>query len=565
MKKFLCFICSLAIILLAIVPGPDGVYAAPSVSISVNKSTVNVGDKITVTVSITNGYAAQGYVSASSGVTPTGDQVFVIGTPAGQSNSMSFTYTATSEGSCSFSASVSEAYDAEMNEVSLSGASASVNIANGNEADNSGNQASDNKNSNDKVNDSTDNNNNDEKSSDTTLKSLYISNGTLEPAFSSGTRNYSTKVDYSVTNIAISASPSNSKASISSVSGNDSLEVGDNIVKIVVKAENGSTGTYKINVTRRTEDDPENSNVNKEPVIYNVNGNNWQIVNEIPQDNIPEGFELSSVVIKDQEFACLNSTFGDLILLYMTTEDGTNFSYLVYDQKQDVVYDFVKIFSEQHFIIVLMPSIDELPETYVEENLSIEGKGVITAYAHEVYESEFYYVYAMNDLGKKNWYMYDSVEGTYIRCELEDENTKDISQDEKPEEKKATEKDDDNTGMIIIFSLAFLVLIFLYVIVCLLKKLRKADEELVEDDYEDGFDFEDKDDLEDIFDSDKNDYYKDIELEENDDNEEENDDFEQLNADMIGKLAAEVEALASEKSPELIKDESDEANELKDL
>ena len=55
------------------------------------------------------------------------------------------------------------------------------------------------------------------------------------------------------------ANPADSKASVTSVTGNDSLEVGENTVSVVVTAEDGSTSKYNIVVTRRAEDDPENA------------------------------------------------------------------------------------------------------------------------------------------------------------------------------------------------------------------------------------------------------------------------------------------------------------------
>ena len=54
-----------------------------------------------------------------------------------------------------------------------------------------------------------------------------------------------------MTSIAVSATPVNEKATIESVTGNTNLAVGANVVQIVVKAENGTTATYKITVTRQ--------------------------------------------------------------------------------------------------------------------------------------------------------------------------------------------------------------------------------------------------------------------------------------------------------------------------
>lgn len=88
------------------------------------------------------------------------------------------------------------------------------------------------------------------KSSDSSLSRLGISPGTLTPAFSSGTFNYTASVDESVTRVSIPATPNHSKAVIASVTGAKNLAPGSNTVRIVVEAENGSTSTYTITVNR---------------------------------------------------------------------------------------------------------------------------------------------------------------------------------------------------------------------------------------------------------------------------------------------------------------------------
>lgn len=86
------------------------------------------------------------------------------------------------------------------------------------------------------------------KSSDSSLASLGISPGSLSPAFSPGTYQYTATVDANVTKVSIPARPANSKAVIASVSGAKSIRPGTNTVKVVVEAENGTTSTYTITV-----------------------------------------------------------------------------------------------------------------------------------------------------------------------------------------------------------------------------------------------------------------------------------------------------------------------------
>ena len=85
-------------------------------------------------------------------------------------------------------------------------------------------------------------------SEDNTLKSLTISNGTLNPEFKSTTTSYTAEVD--TDNIIIEAETNNSNASVQSPYKVD-LKYGDNIINLVVSSESGSKRTYKLVVTRK--------------------------------------------------------------------------------------------------------------------------------------------------------------------------------------------------------------------------------------------------------------------------------------------------------------------------
>ena len=95
------------------------------------------------------------------------------------------------------------------------------------------------------------------KSSDATLKSLNMSGYTLSPAFSKNTTVYSITVANTVTGLDITAVPTDEKATVK-ISGNTNWKEGNNPVKIVVTAEDGTQKTYTVNVNRRTLDNTSN-------------------------------------------------------------------------------------------------------------------------------------------------------------------------------------------------------------------------------------------------------------------------------------------------------------------
>ena len=498
MRRIRSIILTMMLILTTTLFSRVPVLAAANISVSVNKSNVKVGDTVTVTLSITSGYGAQGVLKKSSGVLGgSSDEYFTIG--AGVGDVQRFSYKATSVGSCTFSIQepLDDTTDVDGGTPSIGVGSATVTVtsASSNNDSNSNKDNKDNSGSN-TGNDSNvnkDNENKEEKkSSNASLGSLVISAGTLSPEFSAATKDYTATVDYSCSSLAVTANPADSKASVTSVTGNDSLEVGENTVSVVVTAEDGSTSTYNIVVTRRAEDDPENADKQDNWKKFDINGTEWTMINDIPEDVVPEGFEHSKTVIDGLEYNTLHGTFGDITLVYLQSESGNGL--FVYDAAQNAAYEFVRINSESHFIVVLLPKVDDVPEGYNEISLSIEGKGVATAYQTKVEKNDdqtkdFYLVYAMNDNGESGWYTYDSVDGTYMRTKL---STPTVAQEENDTTKSELVPGIANKYLVLaaILVLIIIILALLLLVVIVKNKKRTANEENDEEDDTKEFDIE---------------------------------------------------------------------------
>lgn len=492
MKKLFGCILSLVVAVMLVFTPAEHVYAQ-GLGLSVSSSSIAVGKTVKVTVSMPSGYFGTVVISSSDeGVLSNGgDGVANIGDAAGYPTSQSFSFTAKAAGSCTIKAYCTVVGDAEGNDAggTITGASTKVTVtsASSNNDSNSNKDNKDNSGSNtgNDSNANKDNENKEEKkSSNASLGSLVISAGTLSPEFSAATKDYTATVDYSCSSLAVTANPADSKASVTSVTGNDSLEVGENTVSVVVTAEDGSTSTYNIVVTRRTEDDPENADKQDNWKKFDINGTEWTMVNDIPEDVVPEGFEHSKTVIDGLEYNTLHGTFGDITLVYLQSESGNGL--FVYDAAQNAAYEFVRINSESHFIVVLLPKVDDVPEGYNEVSLSIEGKGVATAYQTKAEKTDdqtkdFYLVYAMNDNGESGWYTYDSIDGTYMRTEL---STPTVAQEENDTTKSELVPGIANKYLVLaaILVLIIIILALLLLVVIVKNKKRTANEENDEED-----------------------------------------------------------------------------------
>lgn len=477
MKKLFGCILSLVMAVMLIFTPAEHVYAQ-GLGLSVSSSSVAVGKTVKVTVSMPSGYFGTVVISSSDeGVLSNGgDGVTNIGDAAGYPTSQSFSFTAKGTGSCTIKAYCTVVGDAEGNDAGgvITGASTKVTVTSAS-SNNDSNSNKDNKdNTGNDSNSNKDNENKEEKkSSNASLGSLVISAGTLSPEFSAATKDYTATVDYSCSSLAVTANPADSKASVTSVTGNDSLEVGENTVSVVVTAEDGSTSTYNIVVTRRTEDDPENADKQDNWKKFDINGTEWTMVNDIPEDVVPEGFEHSKTVIDGLEYNTLHGTFGDITLVYLQSESGNGL--FVYDAAQNAAYEFVRINSESHFIVVLLPKVDDVPEGYNEVSLSIEGKGVATAYQTKAEKTDdktkdFYLVYAINDNGESGWYTYDSVDGTYMRTEL---STPTVAQEENDTTKSELVPGIANKYLVLAAILVLVIVILLLLLIVSAVKNRK--------------------------------------------------------------------------------------------
>ena len=477
MKKITSYILSVLIMTIVVFSNKNIVLAAGSISVSASKTTVKVGDVVTISTSISPGeYGVNATLTKSSGAFEfvEGDNIYSDG---GTPNN-SIKVKAVSEGSCTFSVRVINAFDDQLKETSMSSGSVTITAtsASSNNDSNSNKDNKDNSGSNtgNDSNANKDNENKEEKkSSNASLGSLVISAGSLSPEFSAATKDYTATVDYSCSSLAVTANPADSKASVTSVTGNDSLEVGENTVSVVVTAEDGSTSTYNIVVTRRSEDDPENADKQDNWKKFDINGTEWTMVNDIPEDVVPEGFEHSKTVIDGLEYNTLHGTFGDITLVYLQSESGNGL--FVYDVAQNAAYEFVRINSESHFIVVLLPKVDDVPDGYNEISLSIEGKGVATAYQTKVEKSDdqtkdFYLVYAMNDNGESGWYTYDSVDGTYMRNEL---GTPTVAQEENDTTKSELVPGIANKYLVLAAILVLIIIILLLLLIVSAVKNRK--------------------------------------------------------------------------------------------
>jgi len=523
-KKLGVIITLLTLCICLMTPQMHAKAASGKTTIAVSASSLNIGQTVTVTAKALSASGDSAYANMvltyDAGILEFVSCNATYGGGGGSisvaSDSFSVTLKAIAAGKASISLSATDGVIFSTAEEldSMAGSSTSVTVKNEAAGSNTGNN-----------NNTGSNTNTAALSADNSLKALTISPGTLSPAFKGSTTKYTAAVDNSVTSIAVSATPVNEKATVESVTGNTNLAVGANVVKIVVKAENGTTATYKITVTRQaagttgsettttggengddgngdseTPEDTEEVDTTETPVSAAdvvINNTTYHIADNFTEEQIPADFTEATVNFRGTECRGLTFDKGTISLIYLETDnvDATTGRFFIYDETRDVVYDFMKFTAgESSYVIPLLAPLDSvLPDSYVQVSLQMPESTVMTAYQLPAAEgeeaSDFYVFYAVNQDGTEGWYQYDAAEGTYQRVngnitETADSSSDDLAAlqseyDELSKKYKDAKSFSRNMIAVIIFVLAIAVVVILNIM--LFGRKKKGKDELSED------------------------------------------------------------------------------------
>ena len=171
-----------------------------------------------------------------------------------------------------------------------------------------------------------------------TLKTLTVSNGTLEPSFTSNQNNYRVVVENDVTSITVDGTLTDNLASVKGF-GTYKLATGNNVINVVVTSETGIKNTYVVNVFRKLNDNALANSI----TVTSVNGNTTYEMNPTFDKN-HEDYEVN--VSSDVEQVKINANLEvpstskitntgvhnvdpgvNDIALVSTAEDGTTKTY----------------------------------------------------------------------------------------------------------------------------------------------------------------------------------------------------------------------------------------------
>lgn len=217
---------------------------AASLSVKASKSSVSPGESFTVTVTLSD---AAGPVSATvSGGSGSLAKEWL------ENSSKSFTCTAGSSGTVTITASGTVGDFATGNDVTVRNSTSVTIVVPTPQPEPTPDPKPSNNTSNNNSSGNSSNNNTSttpKKSDNSNLSSIQIAEGVISPEFSKTVKEYTVNVPYEVTKLSIAATPEHSKGTVT-INGNDELKVGENLIEIIVTAEDSSTDKYTIKAIR---------------------------------------------------------------------------------------------------------------------------------------------------------------------------------------------------------------------------------------------------------------------------------------------------------------------------
>ncbi|NLY63180.1 MAG: hypothetical protein GX074_04905 [Erysipelothrix sp.] len=243
------------------------------------------------------------------------------------------------------------------------------------------------------------------KSKDNTLKSITISEGSLSPEFKSDVYEYSVLLPKGSTSLDVSAVVNDSVAKVANT-GNHKLEVGENLISLIVTPEEGSEGLYKINVY--VEEEPKHK--------VEIAGGNFDVIEHYIGADVPDSFSEVEVDYKDGKLNLLYSELWETHLAYMNDEENNREFYIVdiVDGELKVVSKFQKIaIYGDEFLALDVPEADQnkLNMTYGDVVIGDQTfKGF--KYNDPKYEN-FSVIYVRNMAGEDVYYQYETGDDSY--------------------------------------------------------------------------------------------------------------------------------------------------------
>ena len=424
MKKLKLFLITILSILIL----PSIVNAASGTIKVTSTSTVVVGNKVTVTVTLSSGTSIgswemnlnydKKYLQLTNASSEAGGTSMVNSSSGTKSKKYTFTFKTLKTGSTKVSVGSYLVYAyADMSEMNISASSKTIKIITQEELEAS-------------------------YSKDNTLKSLTVEGYELTPSFSKDTLEYSLIVPEDTKEITIDGQKNDNTATINGL-GKFEVTQGTNTFEITVKAQNGSERIYKITIEVK----------DNNPINVTIEDENYTVVKLKENLPTPFAYQEKTITIDNFEIPAFYSEITDITLVGLKNLNG-EVDLFIY--KDDAYFPYRELTGQKTIIYPL--TTDKVISNYEKTTININGLE-IPAYQYNKKTNQSI-IYGINiENGLEGFYIYDEKNMTFAL--FNDLETQEL-----------LEKIDLYTYIIIGF-IIILGLMFVVIIILLIKNKKK--------------------------------------------------------------------------------------------
>lgn len=145
-----------------------------------------------------------------------------------------------------------------------------------------------------------------------------------------------------------------------------------------------------------------------------VNGEEYTLSNTFPENDIPKGYEKSTLEYDFETYNVVYSEESGLYLAYLVNAESFG-KFFMYVEEDATFAPFELIEISDSVSIALLSDVSSvaLPKEYNKTQVILKDQE-FPAW-HNVEEEDFYIIYAINSQGEKGLYQLDNAEGTYQR------------------------------------------------------------------------------------------------------------------------------------------------------
>ena len=241
-------------------------------------------------------------------------------------------------------------------------------------------------------------------SKDNDLKSLSVEGFEITPAFDKDVTEYSVVVPENTTEITINAEENDSAASVTGA-GTQTVTQGTNTFQIVVRAENGSEKTYNLTVEVK----------DANPINVTIGDETLTVVKIKEYLPVPNAYQETTVNINDFEIPAYTSELTGFTLVGLKDSSG-NINLYIYNEEDNTyeIYNELKLSN----LTIYPINTDKVLDGYKSGTITINDIEVKSFYVND--DSRFAIIYGINvETGEEGFFKYDKNDQTAIKYDDE--------------------------------------------------------------------------------------------------------------------------------------------------